>query len=154
MTATWPGIEVVHSCDPEVAVWVRINCDLDLATEHRARRDLRKLSAGAAKGGRVIVEFAPDVFVSVIGLSVLLEAARLVQAGCGRFAVVHPPPSLRRMHDRLEVGSALPLYHRAMIVDGRTTNARVRLWPLPSGERHGRHRNAGAGRSPDGLRPA
>jgi anti-anti-sigma regulatory factor len=109
MIAVRPVIELLDPPDPGIAVWARIRFDLDLATEFGARTALRAICRTAVTDRRVIIEFGPRRFVALCGLRVLLEAADSVRGRGGELAVVGPPPSLRRMHTVLRVGSALPL---------------------------------------------
>lgn len=79
------------------AVALRVEVDLDIATEERARRELEAVCTGVPGSGWLLVCFADDLFVDVRGVQLFLDAAANID-GLGRWlAVVAPPRSLRRI---------------------------------------------------------
>ncbi len=109
MTVTGPVVELVEPHQENIALWARIEYDVDLATEEATRAGLHACGLSDVTGGRVIVEFGPGRFVAISGLRVLLDLAEAVRRRGGEFEILHPPPSLRRMHELLRLGSTLPL---------------------------------------------
>jgi anti-anti-sigma regulatory factor len=149
MTVTWPVLELLDPHDPDITVWARIRFDLDLATLSDARRHLRAICATAVSDHLVVVEFAPGRFVAVCGLRLLLEGAESVRLRGGEFAVMRPPPSLRRMHAVFELGSALPMIDRPGDAPTRLLPADARRHrPSPPSGPARRPRRNGAARVP------
>ncbi|HWB67157.1 MAG TPA: STAS domain-containing protein [Mycobacteriales bacterium] len=79
------------------AVVLRVEVDLDIATEDRARRELQAAVAGSPGPGWLLMCFADDLFVDVRGVQLFVDAAADAVGLGRRLAVVAPPRSLRRI---------------------------------------------------------
>lgn len=82
---------------PPNAVVMRARVDLDIAVEDRARAELQAACRAAPVPGWVLVCFEDDCFVDVRGVQIFLDAAAQAAVAGGRFGVVAPPRSLRRI---------------------------------------------------------
>src|SRR4051794_40046491 len=89
--------------------WVWGQPDLDLATVGAAGVELAALLTDAAPPRFVLLYLGADRFVDVRGLRLIVRTARRARSLGGDLAVVAPPPSLRWMVDRFDLGDELHL---------------------------------------------
>jgi len=90
-------------------IWLWAQNDLDLATVPAARAELAGLLSGATEPPVVLVYLGAERFVDVRGLRLIVRTARRARGLGGDLAVVAPPPSLRWMVDRFDLGGELHL---------------------------------------------
>jgi anti-anti-sigma factor len=91
--------------------WLRATRDLDVATEARARVELRDASSGDEADPTLVVLFVSGCFVAVRGLAVLLEISAELASRGGQLIVVRPPRSLRRTLEILNLEGSFVVAH-------------------------------------------
>ena len=106
------GSEILHVVGRPTRTgptWVWAQQDLDLATVDAAGAELAALLIDTALPRFVLLYLGAERFVDVRGLRLIVRTARRARSLGGDLAVVAPPPSLRWMVDRFDLGGELHL---------------------------------------------
>lgn len=121
-------VPVEDRCSAGV-IWARVEVDLDLAAVPAGRRELTALCAGRVCW--LLVEIAPDRFVDLRGVRLLLDAARPLRARGGDLLLVSGSPQLRRVWQLLDLDGDLPLLGSAREAQEEVDRCHGRAGPGP-----------------------